>query len=70
MAYLVSLPLFAFPLLTYEKQLSCTLVVRDELVDLQRLVRRGHMLGERDVEVLRDSRWDAVPWEKVEGLLR
>ncbi|ETI24529.1 hypothetical protein G647_03898 [Cladophialophora carrionii CBS 160.54] len=67
MAYLVSLPLFAFPLLNYEKQLSCTLVVRDLLVDLYGLVRDGDRLGERDVKVLRDSRWDAVPWDQVEG---
>ncbi|OCT52501.1 hypothetical protein CLCR_10479 [Cladophialophora carrionii] len=67
MAYLVSLPLFAFPLLNYEKQLSCTLVVRDELADLYGLVRDGDHLGERDVQVLRDSRWDAVPWDQVEG---
>ncbi|KIW68526.1 hypothetical protein PV04_04465 [Phialophora macrospora] len=69
MAYLVSLPLFGFPLLNYEKQLSCTVVIRDELEDIYGLVRDGAALDHRDVEVLRGSRWDAVPWDKVEGYL-
>jgi hypothetical protein len=67
MAYLVSLPLFGFPLLSHEKQLSCTLVIRDELEDLYGLVRNGAALDRRDVDFLRDSRWDVVPWDKVEG---
>jgi hypothetical protein len=69
LAYLLSLNLFAFPLLKYEKKLASTSTVRGQLEDLYRLVRKDAVLEDADVSVFRDSQWDDVPWSKVEGYI-
>ncbi|EXJ74555.1 uncharacterized protein A1O5_02851 [Cladophialophora psammophila CBS 110553] len=65
-AYLLSLPLFGYPILNYERQLSCTVAVKEGLMDLYGLVRKGAVLDDADISCLTDSQWDVVPWSKVE----
>lgn len=65
-SYILSLPLFGFPSLNYERKLSCTVAVKEGLMDLHGLVRKGAALDDTDLLCLTDSQWDVVPWSKIE----
>jgi hypothetical protein len=69
LGYLLSLPMFAFPLLNYEKQLSYAMSAKEEFLDLYGLVRKGDAIDDRDIQVFADSQWDPVPWSKVKGYM-
>ena len=66
LAYILTLPIFGYPLLKYEKKLYCTVRVRAEVEILCQLVRWGVPVQRDDTEVLWGSLWDAVPWSKIE----